>query len=337
MKNLESSAMPIKTSTKLTLIISILIIFAVLAWRFFTIYDTPNVGVLQGQIEAQQYYISAKVPGRVDKIFVRKGDLVKAGDPIFTLISPELQAKLDQAKAGQAAANANRQEVYKGARIEQINAAREDWLKAKAAAVLAQKTYQRIDSLYEEGVVAEQKRDEAKASANAATHTESAANQAYQLVLAGSRDGEKVAATEKEKAAAGAVAEVEAYFEDTQIFAHQNGEISQVSMHSGELAPAGFPVVTLIDMQDAWALLQVQENLLTHFTIGKIFHVAIPGLGTKQYPFKVTYIAAMGDYATQRTTKPGRGYDMKTFEVELRPLESISNIRAGMSIQMELK
>jgi HlyD family secretion protein len=54
------------------------------------------------------------------------------------------------------------------------------------------------------------------------------------------------------------------------------------------------------------------------------------------YDFKVSNIAVMGDYATWRATESGKGFDMKSFEVELRPMNPIPNLRVGMSVLLEL-
>ncbi|TKF00360.1 HlyD family secretion protein [Vibrio kanaloae] len=309
----------------------------VIGWVGYSFYQAyqPQPVKLQGQIDAQQYSISSKVPGRIDEIFVRKGDSVEKGELIFSLLSPEIDAKLEQAKAGQKAAGALAQEAENGARTQQIQAAKDQWLKAKAAADLMDKTYQRVNNLYNDGVVAEQKRDEAKTQWQAAKYTESAAFQMYQLAQEGARDETKVAAAQKALMAAGAVAEVEAYAKDTQIHSWFSGEVAQVLLSSGELAPQGFPVVTVIDTQDAWAVFNVREDMLKHFEKGTQFEAYLPALD-KSLTFKVTHIAVMGDFATWRSTDAAQGFDLRTFEVEARPVDTDETLRMGMSLVVEL-
>ncbi|EMQ2878417.1 efflux RND transporter periplasmic adaptor subunit [Vibrio navarrensis] len=305
-----------------------------IGYQFYQAYQ-PKPVRLQGMIEAQQYSISSKVPGRIDQVWVRKGDTVSKGQLVFTLHSPEIEAKLEQAKAGEKAAGALAQEAEKGARAQQIQAAKDQWLKAKAAADLMEKTYQRVNNLYKDGVVAEQKRDEAMTQWQAAKYTESAAFQMYELAKEGARDETKLAAAEKARMAAGAVAEVEAYASDTRIESWFDGEVSQVLLQSGELAPQGFPVVTVIDTHDAWAVLNVREDLLKHFQKGETFSAYLPALD-KKVQFRVTHIAVMGDFATWRATDASQGFDLRTFEVEARPVEPISALRMGMSLVVEL-
>jgi len=307
---------------------------AFLSYHFYLAYQ-PKPIRLQGQIEAQQYTISSKVAGRIDKVLVKKGQQIKKGDLIFTILSPEIEAKLEQAVANKEAASAMAMQSERGTRVQQINAARDQWKKASAATQLMEKTYQRVQNLYNAGVLAEQKRDEALTQWEAAKYTESAALQMYQLAQEGARSEIKLAAAEKVKVAEGAVAEVEAYAQDTKIKSWFNGEVSQVLLNSGELAPQGFPVVTVIDIQDVWAVFNVREDLLPHFKKGTEFTAFVPALN-KNIAFKVSHIAVMGDFATWRSTDASQGFDLKTFEVEARPIDHAEQFRVGMSATVEL-
>ncbi|MGY3945650.1 HlyD family secretion protein [Aeromonas tecta] len=306
-----------------------------LGWRFWLAYQ-PEPVRLQGQIEAQQYSVSSKVAGRIDEVLVKKGDQLAQGQLAFTLASPEIEAKLSQAKAGQAAAGALAQEAEKGARAQQIAAAKDQWQQAKTAALLHGKTYERIANLHREGVMPLQKRDEAWTAWQAARYSESMAWQQYQMTLEGAREETKIAAREQAKMAAGGVAEVEAYLADTRIVTPHAGEVAQVLLRSGELAPQGFPVVTLLDMEDAWAQFHVREDLLPRFPVGTEFDAQIPGLGDQTVRFKVTHVAVMGDFATWRATDSRQGFDMKSFQVEARPLQPVEGLRVGMSVLVEL-
>ena len=317
--------------------IFILIGAMMVGWIIYSFYLAylPKPVSLQGQIEAQQYSISSKVAGRIEDVMVKKGDIVTKGDPIFTIYSPEIEAKLEQAMAGQEIAGAMALEAENGARSQQTNMAQDEWNKAKAAAALMEKTYQRVDNLYKEGVVAEQKRDEAWTQWQAAKYTQNAALQMYQMSKEGARSETKRAAEEQVRMAAGAVAEVQAYAQDTKIKSWFDGEVSQVLLNSGELAPQGFPVVTVIDMQDAWLVFNVREDLLNHFPEGKEFAAYLPALGQK-VTFQVSHIAVMGDFATWRSTDSAQGFDLRTFEIEAKPLNLSDKLRVGMSVVIEL-
>ena len=301
------------------------------AWAY-----RPASERLQGQIEAQSYSVSSKVPGRIETVAVKKGQTLSKGALAFTIVSPELEAKLQQAKAGEAAAGALAQEAENGARAQQIAAAKDQWLKAKSAAQLYQKTFARVDNLYRDGVVSLQKRDEAQTRAQTAQLTQSAAWQQYQLALEGARAEQKLAVREKAKMAAGAVAEVQAYTAELQVLSPAGGEVTQVLLQPGELASQGFPVVTLTDMNDAWALFHVREDRLKDFQLGQEFSARIPALGEESHRFRVTHVAVLGDFATWRATDSQQGFDMRSFEVEARPVEPIPQLRVGMSVLVDL-
>ncbi|MBY6019111.1 HlyD family secretion protein [Ferrimonas balearica] len=302
-------------------------------WAMYQAYQ-PKPYRLQGEIEARQYHVSSKVPGRVAELNVRRGDKVVAGDLLYTLSSPELEARLQQAKAGVKAAEAMEAEADAGARRQQIQAARDDWQRALAAANLYKATYQRVQALFDDGVVARQKRDEAYAQWQAAQYQASAAEALYQMAEEGARKETREAAQGQAEAARGQLAEVQAVLADSQMRAPRAGEIAQVLLQEGELAPQGFPVVTLVDMGDAWALFQVREDRLSEFPNGAKVTLRIPALDAS-FPFEVAYRAVQGEFATWRATESGADFDMRTFEVELRPLQPIAGLRAGMTVLLE--
>ena len=292
---------------------------------------SPQPSLLQGQIEAREYNVSSKVPGRVEQVLVRRGDRVAEGDLLFAIHSPELDAKLMQAEGGRDAAKAKQSEADNGARRQEIMAAKEQWLKAQAAATLAKTTYSRVENLFNEGVAARQKRDEAFTQWQAAKYTEQAALAMYQMAQEGARVELKAAAAGNTRMAEGAVKEVSAIMQDSQMRAQKSGEISDVLLQAGELAPSGFPIVSLIDMQDAWAVFQVREDQLKRFKKGQKIQLNIPAL-EQDIEFTVSHISVMGEFATWRSTESGHDFDMRTFEVELRPSQPISDLRVGMSV-----
>jgi HlyD family secretion protein len=324
-------------NNKILTIITALVI-AIVVWVSMTFYNAykPKAPVLQGEIDAQSYNISSKLPGRISKIFVKKGDLIHKGDIVFTIASPEVEAKLAQAKAAEDAAGAQKDQADTGARKQEIQAAHDQWEKAKAAEALMKATYERIERLYKEGVVSQQKRDEVYTRYKAAKYDSNAAKQMAIMAKEGARVEVKAAASAQERVYKAKVDEVNAYVQETSQRSFHKGEVTQVLIHEGELSPTGFPVVSIIDINDAWARFSVREDYLKKFKKGKVFQAKIPALGEKKYEFKVTYIAVMGDFATWRATESGKGFDMKSFEVELRPLHPIKDLRVGMSVLLEL-
>jgi len=323
---------------KKILISIIVIVTVIISWVSITFYRAyqPKALILQGEIDAQTYNISSKLPGRISKIFVKKGDFISSGEIVFTISSPEVEAKLAQAEAAKDVAKAQKDQANTGARKEEIKAAYDQWQKAKVAETLMKTTFDRIEHLYREGVVSQQQRDEVYTKYRAAKYDSSAAKQMAILAKEGARIEVKDAASAQERVYKAKVDEVNAYIHEISQYSFHKGEVSQILIHEGELSPTGFPVVSIIDIEDSWAKFSVREDYLRNFKKDKIFKAKIPALGEEYYKFKVTNIAVMGDFATWRATESGKGFDMKSFEVELRSMVPIKDLRVGMSVLLEL-
>ena len=307
-----------------------------IVWGFWKAYQ-PQPTVLHGQIEASEYSVASKLPGRIASLAVSKGDPVQVGQLIFTMASPILDAKLEQAMGAQESADALEQAADKGARRQEIQAAYDQWQTARAAEELASKTYQRIQNLFDDGVVSEQARDVVFAAHQESLYITKAAYEVYSMTEEGAREEVKEAAAGQSRVATGLVEEVLALKVDAEIFSPFSGEVSNVFLHPGELAPLGFPVVTVLDMSDAWAIFQVREDLLKNFSTGKQITVVIPALEEASHMFSISHISVMGDFATWRATSAVTGYDMKTFEVQAKPIKPIENLRVGMTVLLQLE
>ena len=256
---------------------AILIIIAVITIVGICI-ERSRPTILQGVVECTSYKASSKIAGRIDTMLVSQGDYVRRGELLYTLSTPELDAKLQQALAVKSAATALDQKALAGVRKQQIEAARNLWQKAQAGAQLAEKSYQRVKELYDKGVIAAQKYDEAQASYLAATATERAAKAEYDLALAGASIEDKEAAAAQVRQAAGAVDEVESYLRDAMVYSPINGQISDIIAEQGELVGSGYPVVALIDTSDMWATFNRKETMLPDIHIGTRCLCFVPAL-----------------------------------------------------------
>ncbi len=292
----------------------------------------PQPVLLEGQIEATEIDVAAKVPGRVESVGVKLGQTVARGDVLFSLESPELRAKLAQAEGARDAAGALRRKADTGARPEEIRAAEQLWIRAKAAADLADVTRERVERLSREGVVPRQRRDEAEAQARASRAAEASAKAVFDMAATGARAEDREAAAGVAAQAGGTVSEVQAYLAETQIKAPHPGEVVSLLIDPGELAPAGAPVITLVDLNDVWVVLQIREDLLAGIGMGTELTGRVPALGNREIKFKVDYLAALGAFATWRATSASAGFDLKTFEIRARPVAAAPGLRPGMSV-----
>jgi len=312
-------------------LIAALVVAALLALGLWLAYR-PAPDQIQGMVDARELRITSKVTGRIATFHVEEGQAVKAGQLLYTLDSPEVAAKSEQAGGALAAAQAVESKADEGARPEDIRAAEAQWRRAQAAADLAQTTSARTQRLYQQGVIAGQKADEARTNAIAAAEQAKAARAQYDLALAGARQQDKAAASGQVQQARGAMAEVKAAADETRVFAPADGEVGKRLAQSGELVPQGFPVFMLTDTAHPWVTLNVREDQLHGLARGKEIGGTIPALGGKQARFRVTYSAPAGDFATWRATRQSSGFDIKSFEVRAVPVAPVDGLRPGMTV-----
>lgn len=292
----------------------------------------PSEEPLYGVMQAKTVDVAAKVTGRVETLPVHEGDTVSAGQLLMTLDIPEVEAKLKEVEALKSAATARQSLVDEGARPQEIRAAKAQMQRAQAGQELAQKTFNRVHALYREGLISKQKHDEALAQKKSADELLAATKEQYDIALTGARTQEKQAATALTAQATGGVEQVESLVKEKNVTSPIASEISRIYVEIGEVAAAGLPLATLVDLSDQWAVFNIREDDMPKITKGAVLSAEIPALNAKNVQFKVYFINPRGDYATWRATRQSSGYDLRTFEVRARPVQPVSDLRPGMSV-----
>ena len=305
------------------------VVAAVAVIGYLTIDRSEDV--IQGQVEVEEYRVSSKVPGRILEIRVKEGDFVHAGDTVAILEAPEVNAKKTQVQSLEQAASAMSDMAEAGARQEQIAGAKQLWQQAEVGVDITKKSYERIQRLYDEGVVTAQKRDEVLAQYQAAQAQAKAAKSQYDMAVNGARQEEKRAAAAKVNQARGAIQEVNSYLRETIQVAQADGEVSSIYPKVGELVGTGSPIMTISMMDEVWGAFNVREDQLKGLKVGDTLTAYVPAFD-KNVTLKVFNIKDMGSYATWKATKSSGQYDLKTFEVKARPVEKLEGLRPGMSL-----
>ncbi len=306
---------------------TVVIIVAVIG--FFIFDRDPEL--MQGQVEVEEYRVSSKVPGRILEIRVKEGDYVHAGDTLAIIDAPEVKAKMQQAQGAEAGATALDLMAKNGARKEQVQGAFQLLQQAKAGLEIAEKSYARVQRLFDEGVVSAQKRDEAEALFKSSKAQVQAAQSQYDMAVNGARQEEKMAAQAQVARAKGAVQEVNAYIGETIQTAQMDGEVSSIYPKVGELVGTGSPIMTISMMDDLWGTFNVREDQLAGLQIGSEINAFVPAF-KKEVKMKVYYLKDQGTYAVWKATKANGQYDLRTFEVRAKPIEPFEGLRPGMSL-----
>jgi HlyD family secretion protein len=312
--------------------IAVLILILVISINAFS----DEKEILTAVVETAEIDVSAKIPGRIESIYVREGDVVQKGQILALLGSAEIDAKVEQARGAMNAAKANYEMAQNGARPEELDAVEKLYRQTLHQFEYAEKTYNRIENVFKDSVISVQQRDEAQFKYDAAREQMEAAKAKYDLVKQGARPEKIRAAAGIYHQAKNALIEAESYQSETKMASPIDGLVQSTAVDAGEMISAGYPVITLVKNSDVWLVLHIREDQLRNIQIDDNKNFVLPALGEERYTFKVSHISPMADFATWRATNQKGEFDLKTFEIHLRPVEQIKNIRAGMTARVEL-
>lgn len=327
-----------KLSNKILFVIFIIILLIILILSILGIFLMREKDiVLQGQIEAEEYNISGLLPGRIENIYVKKGSTVNKGDTLVHIISQEVIAEYEAQKALENAASLQSDKIDSGSRKELISIAKELWDGTKADLKLAKTTYNRIKVLYEDSIVSKQRRDEAEAIYKSALAAERAAYYQYQIAVDGAQKQDKESARAMATAAQNNSEVVKALLNDSRLTSPISGEVASISLNNGELTSIGTNIMTILDIDNPYLVLNVREDLLTHFKMNETIMCDIPALALEEVSFTINYISPLGSFATWKATKETGGYDLRTFEIQAVPTTKVYGLRPGMSVLITIK
>lgn len=328
-----------KTSKNYNLLIGVAALVAIVLTISVVGYivSRPQPVVIQGEAEATEYRISGKVPGRIEEFRGTEGQKVKKSDTLVIIDSPEIRAKMAEAKAAKTAAEAQKNKAMNGARREQITGAYEMWQKALVGEDVMRKSYERMVKLHDQKVVSDQKFDEVEAQYHAAVATAKAAKSQYDMAVKGARQEDKDAAVALVERASAAVELVNSYRDEIRLTSPSDGIIADIYPKVGELVGQGSPIMTIQDLDDMWFTFNVREDRLEGLRSGDHILLTVPALGNREVQATVYYLSARESYATWKATREIGEFDTRTFEVRARPDSSVEGLRPGMSVILKRK
>ena len=87
----------------------------------------------------------------------------------------------------------------------------------------------------------------------------------------------------------------------------------------------------MLDIAEMWATFNIRESDMEQISLGSRLSGYVPALA-RNLDFEVYYISAEADFATWSATRARGGFDIRTFEVRAKPIESESRLLPGMSV-----
>ncbi|QAT43958.1 HlyD family secretion protein [Aminipila luticellarii] len=309
---------------KTTAILAGVLIVALIAagcWSFSSKAEDNKDFIVQGNVKKTEIDLNSKLAGNIGEILVKEGDEVKAGDVIIKISSEAVEAKLQQAEAAKAAAQAVAQKAQNGARSQEI-------AQAKAAFDYAQKTYNRMKTLLDQEAISQAAFDQVEAQYIAAKET-------YNMAVEGARSEDVAAADSQVAQANGAIAEVNSYLEDSQIKAPADGTITAVNVEQGELISTGMPLATLTTQDEPWIEVNVKETDLNKVQKGQKVKVTFPAYPDKEWTGTVTVVNKKPDFATKRATNENGDFDVLSYGVKISISGMNQELYSGMTAMVD--
>jgi len=295
----------------------------------------PEEKFVTGLVEIKEIDVASKVPGRIDSLFVTEGSIVKKGDILAKLESREMDAKLEQTFGQMEAAKYKYEMALNGARPEEKEAVEKLYHQAKHQYDLAEKTWKRMSNLYADSLISAQEKDQYEFQYKAAREQMDAAEAKYNMVIKGTRYEEKEMAKNLLYQAENGYKEVQVYHDELYIKSPVDGEVQKCISDAGEIISSGYPVFSVLQLDDQWVTLQLREDMVKGLKVGDELNGKIPALNNTTATFKVSYIAAMADFANWKPTNQKGDFDLKTFEVRIKPVNRVTGLRPGMTVNIK--
>jgi multidrug efflux pump subunit AcrA (membrane-fusion protein) len=243
-----------------------------------------------GLVEAKTENISigSHVPGVVDKVFVKVGQKVKAGDPLFRLDDRQRNAELEARRAALEAARARLAKLEKMPRAEELPPAEAKMREASAALVSEADLLRRARALMQRSAIAEEEMVRREQSHRVATEQLAKARADLELLKAGAWQPDVLVARAEVAQAAANLAETQTELERLQVCASVDGEVLQVNVRPGEYAgtPPGQPLIVLGDVHRLHVRVDIDEHDIFRFDAAADGYALVRGNTQQKYPIR---------------------------------------------------
>jgi len=326
-----------------------------------------------GTVEARNIRVGSKVGGRIDKVLVREGDPVDAGQILITFDEKELQASLEQsrataekavrgfrpeeiaeARAAAAQAKAEYDQRRNGYRQEDIDAAQAELDRAAADEIRTHLDFQRYDALARKDLVSKQQRDTAEANWKMALAQKENAQHKLDELKRGYRPEEVAAAEaryhqtqatlekfergnrrEDVESAKAALAYDEARYRERQVLAPAAATIEVLDVRPGDLIPPNTPVATLLERDQIYVRIYIPETLIGHVHLGQKAEIRVDSFPNQIFKGVVEQINQQAEFLPRNVqTREERVHQV--FGVKVRIEDTSHRVLAGMAADVKL-
>ena len=291
-----------------------------------------------GKFKKETISIAPKIPGRIVKIYVNEGDVVKAGDTLAMIDLPEVEAKMLQAQGACVSAKAQYEMAKNGATRfdrQQMNAKLDA---AKEQYNFAEKSFKRIKAMMADSLITPQKYDETFEKYSAARAQLDAVTSMKNDIEQGVRPEKVEMALGDYKRAEGALAETKVAYAEKYIIAPKGMSIESVTLKVGELLLPGYNLITGYETDGSWFRITIAEKQIMNFKIGQEYTVKVVTTN-KLIHCKLVSVKQLASYADKTSSYANYEMGESIYELKLIPLnpEDVKDLYANITIILEDK
>jgi HlyD family secretion protein len=284
---------------------------------------------LYGNVDIRQVAVAFYDSGRIQKIMVREGDRVKAGQLLAQLNPARYQAALKRLTAELVIQQHEVAKLEHGSRPEEIKAARAKVKGLSARLDNARLIYRRLQKMYAKKSIARQKVDDAQAVYSSLREEVRAAGQELDLAVKGPRVEDIAAARAKLQAKEAAVTMARIQLKDTKVYAPVDGVIQDRIMEPGDMAFPNTPLLTLARTSPVWVRAYIPESNLGQIKLGMKAAISTDSFPGKRYRGWVGYISPTAEFTPKNVESP----DLRTrlvYQARIFACNPQGELRLGM-------
>jgi HlyD family secretion protein len=327
-----------------------------------------------GTVEARDVRVGSIVGGRIDKVLVREGDAVQAGQILLTFDDKELQAALEQSRANaQKAEHGFRPEEIaeahaaaeqakadyelrrNGYRKEDIDAAQDDLERAKADEMRTRLDFDRYNALAKKDLVSRQQRDTAEANWKMALAQREMAQHKYDEMQRGYRPEEIASAQARYLQARANLEKMErgnrhedidqakaayaydlARFRERQVVSPAAAIVEVLDVRPGDIIPPNTPVATLLEKDQIYVRIYIPETEFGRVRLGQTAEVRVDSFPNTVFEGEVEQINQQAEFLPRNVqTREERVHQV--FGVKIRIADPAGRVLPGMAADVKLK
>ena len=290
-------------------------------------------GVWQGYVEGEYVLLASPYAGQLQKLFVRRGEQIESGKPVFVLEQESERQARAEAEERMKSAQARLENLQVPMRPPQIQALKEQLNQAKAAKELSRVNLVREEDLMKKGYTTRPRLDEARSAyVRDTARVKEAEQQLQNAEMPLGRQGELEAAQAEIAAAKAALAQADWRLEQKSVAAPVSGLVQDTFFVVGEWVAAGRPVASILPPGNVKARFYVPETVLSSMTIGRPIEIRCDGC--QPIDAKVSYVSSQAEY-TPPVLYSKESRSKLLFLVEARL--SNSPLRPGQPLDVKLK